>query len=336
MKKIIIFISFLSLFFCAKSVYAVSNSSYILMDYDSGRVLYANNKNQRFLTASIAKIMTAIVAIENGNLFENYKVSRSSTLIDGSKIYLEENDEILLIDLIYGLMLRSGNDAATLISEVVFKNSMEFVFEMNQTAKRIGMGNSTFENPTGLNDDTFNYSTAYDMALLMKYAMENEVFYEISTKKVYRVNTLNNSYVWVNKHKLVHRNNGVISGKTGFTKLCGRTLVSFANIGDKRLICVTFNEGNDYNLHETLFKKANEEFELSLLFDEGVYPQKLDYLGYYPFLKKEVRILVKKNSIISGKFVFFNKPKKECGYLEIYENNTMIYKETIYPFWPIQ
>ena len=102
------------------------------------------------------------------------------------------------------------------------------------------------------------------------------------------------------------------------------------------MICVSFNEGNDYNLHEVLFKKANEEFEEIVLFESGVYPQKLSFLGYYPYLKEEVRILVKKNSIINGKFVFYNKPKSECGYLEIYENNNMIYKQAIYPFYPIQ
>ena len=159
------------------------------MDAESGRIYYEKNKDQRYLTASIAKIMTAIVAIENGSLFTMYKVDLGSTLTEGSSIYLKEGDDIFLYDLLCGLMLRSGNDAATLISRVVFKTEEEFVFNMNQTAKRIGMANSTFENPTGLNKDTFNYSTALDMALLMKYAIKNDVFYEISTKKYHKAET---------------------------------------------------------------------------------------------------------------------------------------------------
>lgn len=337
MRKIIIFIFSLSVLFgISKSVIAVDNSSYILLDVDSGRVMYGKNIDKRFLTASIAKIMTAIVAIENGNLFESYEVSNSSTLAIGSRIYLEENDVITLFDLIVGLMLRSGNDAATLISEVVFNNVDLFVDEMNNTAKRIGMGNSTFENPTGLNDDTFNYSTAYDMAILMKYAMENYVFYEISTLKKYQCTTLNNSYYWSNKHKLVENNGYVISGKTGYTKLCGRTLVSYAVIDDKKMIAVTFNEANDYNLHQTLFETANQEFEYKKIFNEGVYHQKLNKLNYYPMIKEDVWLLVKKNSVISGKFFLLLKPENSCGYLEIYEDNKPIYRVLVYPFWPKQ
>ena len=227
MKKIIfgIVILIFSLINVIK-INAYNNSSYILMDAESGRVLYEKNKDERFLTASIAKIMTCIVAIENGNLFEKYKVDYETISMEGSSIYLELDDEILLYDLLCGLMLRSGNDAATLISKSVFNSKENFVFQMNLLAREIGMGNSTFENPTGLNTTTFNYSTAYDMALLMRYAMENEIFVDIASKKIHVAQTLNKKYYWQNKHKLVANTDYVIAGKTGVLHGSGQNLNS--------------------------------------------------------------------------------------------------------------
>lgn len=332
MKKIIILVILCLLFLKVKEVDAESNSSYILMDFDSGRVLYEENMHERFLTASIAKIMTAMVAIEEGNLFEYYPVSYNAVNADGSKIYLELDDKIMLLDLIYGLMLRSGNDAATLISEVVCENANIFVKKMNNICKRIGMTNSTFENPTGLNDDTFNYSTAYDMAILMRYAMNNLIFRSIATTKIYHLKTMNNSYVWTNKHKLIHRNNGVIAGKTGYTKLANRTLVSYAEINNKKMICVSFNHSDDYKLHEALFKKADIEFEESLILKDGVYPQKIKELNYYPKIDEEVRLLVKKDSNVYAKFIL----NKNSGFIEIYEDKLLIYKTPISLYWPIE
>ena len=336
MKKIFIILILVMFFLKIKVVSAVTDSSYIVMDFDSGRVLYEENMHDRFLTASIAKIMTAMVAIEEGSLFDYYPVSNNAINVDGSKIYLELDDKIMLLDLIYGLMLRSGNDAATLISEVVCDSSNTFIKKMNNLAKRVGMSNSTFQNPTGLNDDTFNYSTAYDMALLMRYAMNNLVFRDIATTKTHYVKTLNNSYVWTNKHKLIHRNNGVIAGKTGYTKLASRTLVSYAEINDKKMICVTFNHGDDYKLHEQLFKKADLEFEETLILKDGVYPQKIKELNYYPKIDEEVRLLVKKNSKIYAKFILNKKPQDTCGNLEIYEDDNLVYKVPIYAYWPIK
>ena len=214
MKKILI-ISVLFLIFCSSTkVESLDEIGYVLIDFDSGRVLYEKNKDKRFLTASIAKIMTCLVAVEYGDLFEKCLVDDDTTTIEGSSIYLEAGDEILLYDLLCGLMLRSGNDAATLISKVVFGSEKMFVDKMNYLAREIGMTNSTFQNPTGLNIDTLNYSTAYDMAKLMRYAMNNEVFVNITTKKYHRAITLKNDYYWINKHKLIQNTNYVKSGKT--------------------------------------------------------------------------------------------------------------------------
>jgi D-alanyl-D-alanine carboxypeptidase len=305
------------------------------MDAESGRVLYEKNKDDRFLTASIAKIMTCIVAIENGNLFEKCKVDYQTVSMEGSSIYLELDDEIILYDLLCGLMLRSGNDAATLISKSVFKSTEKFVFEMNALAREIGMGNSTFENPTGLNTTTFNYSTAYDMALLMRYAMDNEIFVEISSKKNHIAQTLNKKYYWQNKHKLVANTDYVISGKTGYTKSSGRTLVSYALINNMKLIAVSFNEGGDFELHKMLFENAKKDFTIEKIIKKGVYPQEIDTLNYYPSTRNDIELLIKNDSNIVVKFYLLDKPNFECGYLEIFEDNKLIYRDTLYPYYPL-
>lgn len=335
MKKILIILILIFFFNTNLTVEAINDSSYILLDCNSGRVLYEKNKDTRFLTASIAKIMTSVVAIEHGNLFDRYIVDYKTISSDGSSIYLELEDEIYLYDLLCGLMLRSGNDAATLISNNVFNSYEEFIYQMNYTARKIGMKNSTFENPSGLNEGGSNYSTAYDMAILMKYAMENEIFYEISTKKYHKAETLNNVYLWKNKHKLVMSSDYVKSGKTGFTKDSGRTLVSYAEINGMKLVAVTFNEGSDYELHKSLFEKASDEFKEKVVLEKGVYHQEIEILKYYPKVFEDVNLLVKNGSKISVKFHLLKEPVYNCGYFEIYENNNLIYKDLLYPFYPL-
>ena len=333
-KLLVIFMFLMFLFSDVKTIEATTDSSYILMDEESGRVLFEKNKDQRFLTASIAKIMTCMVAIENGNLFDKYIVDYNTTLVEGSSIYLKENDEITLYDLLCGLMLRSGNDAATLIGKNVFESTKEFVFNMNALAREIGMGNSTFENPTGLNVDTFNYSTAFDMALLMRYAVNNEIFLDISSKKFHKAETLNNTYYWYNKHKLIANTDYVISGKTGYTKSSGRTLVSYAIVNDMKLVCVSFNESGDFDLHKTLFDLAPNEFSKEIVLKKGVYNQGFSELNYYPYLKNDLNILIKNNSDIEVKFNLLKVPKNSCGYVEVYENKKLIYKDILYPYYP--
>lgn len=335
MKRIIIAVF---IFLCLLSINTIRvdslfESSYVLIDRDSNRVLYEKNKDKRFLTASICKIMTAIVAIENGNLFDICQI-KDEIYQEGSSLYLRESDEILLIDLIYGLLLRSGNDAAMAIANNVSGNEEKFVIKMNDLAKKIGMNNSTFENASGLDSKSYNYSTAYDMALLMSYALDNEIFNDIICTKKYKSTTKMGSYLWSNKHKLVQNTNYVKGGKTGYTNLAKRTLISYAEIDGMRLIAVSFKESDDYNLHQALFNKATEEFSYKKIIDSGVYHQVIETLNYYPMVKKGVSLLVKNNSKISITFFLVDNPDKTCGYLAVYENNKLIYKEDIYPYWP--
>ena len=146
------------------------------MDLTTGRILYDNQSNKKQLIASTTKIMTAIIAIEQGDLNEKIIIGNEILKMYGTNIYIEVGEKIKLIDLLYGLLLRSGNDAAIAIATAISNTEEEFVNEMNKMAEKLGMKNTVFENPHGLDEETKNYSTAYDMAILMKYANKNKIY----------------------------------------------------------------------------------------------------------------------------------------------------------------
>ena len=222
------------------------NASIVVMDADSGRVLYESNMNQKKLIASTTKIMTSIIALENGALNKEYVVGDEIKKVNGSSIYLKVGDKITLRNLLYGLILRSGNDAAMVIAKNT-PNYDDFIMQMNLKAFKLGMYNTSFENPHGLNDDTKNYSTAYDMSLLMKYAIKNKDFLEITSTKKY-----NN---WYNKNELLTDYKYTISGKIGYTKASGQVFVSAAKKNNKTLIIASIDEADKFNLHESLYEK---------------------------------------------------------------------------------
>ena len=156
-----------------------SAEAYVVMDADSGRVVDSYNKDSKMLIASTTKIMTSIIAIENMDLSINIKVGDEIDSVYGSMIYVKKGEVLTLESLLYGLMLRSGNDAVMVIAENTLGYD-KFIEAMNQKAKELKMYNTVFENPHGLDDESKNYSTAYDMALLMKYAMKNPEFIKIT------------------------------------------------------------------------------------------------------------------------------------------------------------
>ena len=215
MKKIF----FLLLILIPFNIRALETSaqSVILMDQDSKRILYSKDIHNVRSVASISKIMTAVVALEKGNL--NKKVTIGEEIIGayGSGIYIKQGEKLTLKDLLYGLMLRSGNDAALAIAYHVSGSVDKFVIEMNSLAKKIGMKNTTFNNPSGLDQEKGNYSTSYDMALLQSYAMKNDTYRKIVGTKKYTLKTNKNVYVWHNKNKLLRMYEYTTGGKTGFT-----------------------------------------------------------------------------------------------------------------------
>lgn len=244
---------------------SVSARNAVLMEQESGRILFEKKAHEKRRIASITKIMTAILAIESGELDEMVTVSERAEGTEGSSLYLKKNEKIKLEDLVYGLMLRSGNDAAVAIAEHVGGSLEGFVFLMNQKADEIGMANTHFANPHGLDDSDNHYSTAYDMALLTRYAMENDTYKTIAGTKVHRAPNPTEKWdrVWRNKNRLL---TGLYSystgGKTGYTKLAKRTLVSTANKGDMNLIAVTLNGPDDWNDHIGMFEMAFKNYDM--------------------------------------------------------------------------
>ena len=226
----------------------VSASAAVLMDMDSGRVLYERNAGTRMLIASTTKILTALVAIRDGNLTDPVKVSREAAYTEGSSMYLKEGEELTLETLLYGLLLCSGNDDAVAVAEPGGGSVKGFVERMNETAEELGMEDSSFANPNGL-DDEKHYSTAHDMALLACAAMRNETLVRIASTRTVTVG----GRTMTNHNKLLSYVDGCLGLKTGYTRAAGRTLVSCTERNGQRLIAVTLQDGNDWADHQSLY-----------------------------------------------------------------------------------
>lgn len=236
---------------------SVTSEACIVMNIDTREVYYEKNTKAVLLPASLTKVLTAITAIEYMDLKKYYQINYNDLLIEGSKIYLEPNEIINGLDLIYGIMLRSGNDASNVIANHYGNSYTDFICKMNVVAKKIGMNSSHFNNPTGLDEESENFTTAYDLAILMSYAMQNKLFYEIVNTKTYRFSSSSKQYLLINKHKLIHENCNFIGGKTGFTKKAHRTLISCFEKYNLRIVVVTLNASDDWNIHKKL---ANDVF----------------------------------------------------------------------------
>jgi D-alanyl-D-alanine carboxypeptidase (penicillin-binding protein 5/6) len=241
-----------------------------LIDVSSGRVLYSKQGDKAMRIASLTKIMTAIVAIENGKLSDPAKVGKNAYRKEGSSIYLKLNEEMSLHHLLYGMMLRSGNDAATTIAEHVGGTIEGFAYLMNQKAGMIGMTHSSFRNPSGL-DEEGHYSSAVDMAKLAAYSLRNPVFQEIVKTKVKKAPNPNESwdYSWLNKNKMLQLYDGADGVKTGYTKLAKRCLVSSATRNGQQLAVVTLNDPDDWSDHAKLLDFGFTQFPLLPLIHKG-------------------------------------------------------------------
>lgn len=244
-------------------------NNYLIMDASTCEILEGNRYHQKRSIASITKIMTSLIALENEDIFYRViTVDEIVNTIEGSSLYLEIGSSITFIDLIYGLLLRSGNDAAVLLAKEISGSIEEFVKVMNEKAKQIGMLNTTFNNPTGLDIyDEGNISTPYDVALLMRYALSNEMFVKISSTKYYKTPTKG---TWKNKNRLLFEYKNCISGKTGYTKKAKRTLVTASKHKDATLICVTFNYGDDFTFHKNKYESYFSSYRYEIFFKKGI------------------------------------------------------------------
>lgn len=243
---------------------AISAQSAIVLDADTGRVLYEKDADRRSLIASTTKIMTALVVCEQCNVLDRVRIPKEAVGIEGSSIYLKEGEVLTVQDLLYGMMLHSGNDAAVALAIYCGGTVEGFAELMNDKARQLGMDSSNFSNPNGL-DAPDHYATARDLAILAAYAMNNPIFrMTVSTKTVNA-----GSRSLRNHNKLLWQVDGADGVKTGFTKKAGRILVSSATRDGRRLIAVTINAPNDWADHKKLLEDGFFGYTVQSLVAKG-------------------------------------------------------------------
>ena len=227
----------------------------IVIDAKSGRVLGGHNIHDHLPMASTTKIMTSLLALEREDLDEWFTVDSDAIRVEGSSMGIVEGDQVTLRALLYGMLLPSGNDAANATAVRISGNMDSFVAKMNQKAAELGLENTQFRNPSGL-DAEGHFSTAYDMAQLCREAMNHEVFREICCLSKAQVEFGNPPYHrWLeNYNKLLTMYPSCIGVKTGFTEAAYRCLVSAAEQDGMTLICVTLNCPDDWTVHEQLYE----------------------------------------------------------------------------------
>lgn len=280
----------------------VSARSAIMVCADTGDVLYEKNSEERMNIASITKIMTAILVIENcDNLDAKVKIKFEYCNIEGSSMYLEAGKSYTVRELLHGMILASGNDAATALACYVSGSTEKFARLMNKKALMLGMKDSSFKNPHGL-DEEGHYSTARDMALLMSYCMKNDDFRNISSCKSKDIGDL----TFVNHNKLLWNCDGCIGGKTGYTETAGRTLVSCVKRGEMTLVCVTLGAPDDWNDHIKLYDYGFENYKETCFlhddfsFDIPIISGVIDETEIAP--EEDIYIFTKADAIVKARF----------------------------------
>lgn len=340
MKKIILFL----LFLFPIAAYADSGESTIVMEMTTGRILYSNHIHDPRLIASITKIMTCIIVLENANLEDDITVGDEVLSMYGTNIYLKVGEVMSIQDLLYGLMMRSGNDAAVVLAVGTMGSEENFVDKMNEKAKEIGMTNTTFQNSHGLDEESQNISTAYDMALLSQYAYRNKKYQQIIQTKKYRAKSSLKSYLWYNRMSLLNEYEYCIGGKNGYTPKAGKTLVSVAKKDGMTLTIVSLNDSDIYYNHKSLYQKYFSKYQLYQILNQknfhmnsSFFPEKI-YIKesfQYPLLSEEldeittlvtIRDIDKDNRIGSiviqlqdekiGEVSLYQKRKKELSFFE--------------------
>ncbi|ABR48795.1 Serine-type D-Ala-D-Ala carboxypeptidase [Alkaliphilus metalliredigens QYMF] len=235
-----------------------SSHAAILMDVETGRVLAGQNFHEKMPMASTTKILTGLLAVENLPLDKLISVNPKAVGVEGSSIYLESNERVKSIDLIYGLMLRSGNDAAEAIAYEISGSIEDFATLMNQRAKEIGANNTNFMNPHGLHHDD-HYTTAYDLSLITRAALKNVTFKEVVKTEFWQAEREGHKD-FANKNKLLKSYESADGVKTGYTRRSGRCLVASATNNNMQFIAVTLNDSDDFNTTRTLLEYGFETY----------------------------------------------------------------------------
>ncbi len=314
------------------SAAAESNYAKIVMEASSNRVLYGENINTRLPMASTTKILTAIIVIEDCNLKDELEIPPEAEGVEGSSVYLKSGEIYTIEELLYGLMLRSGNDCSVALAVFHSGSVSEFVKEMNERAKKIGAKESNFTNPNGLPDDK-HYTTAYDLALITSYAMNNATFREIVSTKYYEKKG------WSNKNKMLYSYVGANGVKTGYTVRAGKCLVSSAKRDGMQLVCAVLNVREAYEVSERLLNDAFSNYSMIKLIGVENYSLQTDieYKSaeiaslrelYYPLSKEELsEIKIERN--IPTKINLPLRKGETVGNIKIYFLNRLIFFENL-------
>ena len=317
----------------------------ILMEQDTKRVLYGKNERKRVKIASTTKILTAIVAIENNSLQDMVAISKKAALTGGSTVGLKEGSQVSLKSLMYGMLLKSGNDCAVAIAEHVGGSVEEFAKMMNKKAYEIGAKDTNCTNPHGLDTDN-NYSTAYDLALITCYAKTNEVLSKILGTESITLNFGENSKYLANTNRLLFTYEYCDGGKTGFTNGANRCLVATAKKEDLKVVAVVlgavttdirFSEAKEllkYGIDN--YKMEDVSSDINWYIDIPVYKgdiysyvKKVEFNKKLPLKEGELEEIYISQSIVPSLYA----PVKRGSYLgklELYIKNELLYSKDIY------
>ena len=345
MKKILSLITILTITFgcfgfsITGEAASTSAKAAILIDADNGRILYEQNAYTKLPMASTTKIMSTLLAVENGDLDEQFQVDDNAIKVEGSSMGLKSGDLVTMRDLCYGMMLPSGNDAANATAVRIAGSVEKFVSMMNKRAGELGLESTHFVTPSGLDDYTDDhYSTASDMAKLTVYALQNDTFAEICSTRSAKLKYGNPPYHrWLaNTNKLMASCKGVIGVKTGFTDKAKRCLVSACRRNGTTLVCVTLNDKNDWADHSNLYDFGFSQYK-SVTLSPNINSFKAPLIGadkdtVLSSCSDEIKLSVYKDDADKiTQRVVLNKlnyaPLKEgekVGYVKYYIDNTFL------------
>lgn len=297
-----------------------SSQAEIAMELSTGSILTQSNAHARLPMASTTKILTAIIIIEDCNLDEEITVPDEAVGVEGSSIYLQKDEKIDIRDLLYGLMLRSGNDSAATLALHHSGSIEKFAAVMNERAKKIGAKSSNFKNPSGLPDDE-HYTTAYDLCTIACYAMKNETFKEIVSTTNYSGKYKN----FVNKNKILYKYKNANGVKTGYTLKAGRCLVSSAEQNGMDIVCVVLNCPEMYERSIEIFESSFKKFKLINL-KEGIV---FNFNGKLCSLKDSKSFIIENADKVSYRIEPVEN-SEEIAQLLIYDGNKLIFTGKLY------
>ncbi len=318
------------------SVYAapeISAEYACVMETKTGSIIYEYNGHEKHSMASTTKIMTAIVALDNSEPEDVVNISRNADLTEGSSAYIKAGEKIKMIDLLYGLMLNSGNDAAVAIAEHIAGTEKDFAMLMTAKAKELGANSTSFENASGLDSDN-HYTTAADLAKITSHALKNETFRDIVSSTSKTVEYSGGMLYFHNHNKMLKSYSGCTGVKTGFTKKTGRCLVTSAERDGIELVCVTLRAADDWNDHEKLLDFGFDNVSVENVLNKGKilkYIETEDSIKIPAVVNEDIYIPVINNKKRNIEVVLHTVEKitssvpkgEKIGECDIYSNGTL-------------